>query len=158
LAEVIANSYAAFRRLVARGKATLAYPTVLARFALRQIRDGRRLGCKRNVLDVMSAYAQRKKAFGVCSLSAVKGATDWHALVVEDRHASPAEIAGFRMDFADWLQRLQKSKRQIALRLAEGYTTNEVAAYFGLTPGRISQLRKQLCENWQTFQAAAAVA
>jgi hypothetical protein len=33
-------AFAAFRRLVARGKEALAYPTVLAKFAIRQVCDG----------------------------------------------------------------------------------------------------------------------
>jgi hypothetical protein len=49
VAEVIANAFAAFRRLVVRDKAALAYPTVLARFAIQQVRQGRRLGCRLNV-------------------------------------------------------------------------------------------------------------
>src|SRR4051794_24152828 len=54
MAEVVANALAAFRRLVARGKAALAYPTVLAKFAIRQVREGRRVGSKLNALDVLS--------------------------------------------------------------------------------------------------------
>ena len=54
IAEVIANAYVAFRRLVQRGKVDLAYPSVLAWFAIRQVREGRRVGNKRNVKDVLS--------------------------------------------------------------------------------------------------------
>ena len=43
-AEVVANAFCAYTRLVRRGKHDLAYPTPLAQFAIRQVRDGRRVG------------------------------------------------------------------------------------------------------------------
>ena len=39
VAEVVANVYCAFLRLVARGQANLALPTTLAWFAVRQVRE-----------------------------------------------------------------------------------------------------------------------
>lgn len=158
VAEVIANAFAAFRRLVARGKAALAYPTALAKFAIRQVREGRRVGSKRNVLDVLSSYAQRRKGFSVQPLSEVTNRSEWQELVVEDRHASPAEVASLKIDFADWLKRLKRSKCKVALRLIAGDTTNEVAERFRLSPARISQLRKELQRDWNEFQAVPAVA
>jgi hypothetical protein len=65
MAEVIANSFAAFRRLVDRGNAELVYPAVLATFAVRQVREGRRLGSKLNIHDVLSPYAKQRKRFHV---------------------------------------------------------------------------------------------
>jgi hypothetical protein len=41
--ESVANCLVAYVRLVERGKEDLAYPTVLAMFAVKQIRDGRRV-------------------------------------------------------------------------------------------------------------------
>ncbi len=43
-----------FVRLVRRGKAGLAYPTPLADYAIRQVRAGRRVGCRQNAQDIMS--------------------------------------------------------------------------------------------------------
>ena len=40
--ETIANAMVAFRRLVRRGKENVAHASVLAKYAIRQIRDGRR--------------------------------------------------------------------------------------------------------------------
>jgi hypothetical protein len=158
MAEVVANAYAAFQRLVARGKAALAYPTVLAKFAIKQVREGRPVGSKRNVLDVMSSYGQRRKGFVVEQFTGTAMSSKWQELVVEDRHASPAEVAGFKIDFAAWLKRLRRSKRQVALRLVAGDTTSEVAGRFRLSPGRVSQLRKELYQDWNEFQAVPVVA
>jgi len=158
LAEVVASAYAAFRRLVERGRAALAYPTVLARFAIRQVRDGRRVGSKRNVLDVMSPYGQRRKGFSVRSLGEGTKCSAWEEQVAEDRRASPADIASFRIDFTAWLKRLKRAKRQVALRLAAGDTTSEVAGHFRLSASRISQLRAELQQDWDLFQAMPATA
>jgi len=158
IAEVIANAFAAFRRLVARGKAALAYPSVLAKFAIKQIREGRRVGSRRNSQDVLSGYAQHRKGFSVLPLPEASEHSEWHEIVVEDRHASPAEIAGFKIDFADWLRRLNRSKRHVALRLVAGDTTTEVAGHFRLSLARVSQLRRELHQDWDDFQAMPAVA
>ncbi|MEO2008842.1 MAG: hypothetical protein ABGX22_09210, partial [Pirellulaceae bacterium] len=42
--EVVANSLVAFVRLVELEKVDLAYPTVLARYGVAQVRSGRRVG------------------------------------------------------------------------------------------------------------------
>jgi hypothetical protein len=152
LAEVVANAFAAFRRLVARGKAALAYPTVLAKFAIRQVREGRRLGSSTNVKDVLSPYAQHLQRVNVGPLCRQQANGDWEDLIVEDRHASPAEVATFKIDFADWLKQLKRSKRQLAVRLATGDTTSDAAVRFRLTLSRISQLRKVLRQSWDEFQ------
>jgi len=65
IAEVIANCWVAFVRLVERGLLDVVYPTPLAQYAIKQVRDGRRVGCKLNVRDVGSEYAQQAKHFVV---------------------------------------------------------------------------------------------
>ncbi len=151
LAEVVANAFAAFRRLVERGKAALAHASVLAKFAVRQVRVGRRVGAKLSVLDVLSRHAQRVKGFSVESLGDRKPRSPWQELVVENSRASPAELAGLRIDFAEWLQRLDQFRRRVALRLVAGDTTKEAARYFQISAGRISQLRQELRQNWNAF-------
>ena len=59
--DVICNACTAFVRLAELGKLDLAYPSVLARFAVAQVRDGRKVGCKLNVHDVLSPYCRRRK-------------------------------------------------------------------------------------------------
>ena len=54
IAEVVANCWAAFVRLVERGLIAAVYPTPLAQYAIKQVRDGRRVGAKMNVRDVSS--------------------------------------------------------------------------------------------------------
>jgi hypothetical protein len=54
IAEVTANAFVAYTRLVERGLADIAYPTPLALFAIKQVRSGRRVGVTLNVRDVGS--------------------------------------------------------------------------------------------------------
>src|SRR5208283_4837709 len=54
VAEVIANVTAAFARLVKLGKVHLAFPTVLTRYAISQFRDGRRVGNRFRISEVLS--------------------------------------------------------------------------------------------------------
>src|SRR5436190_24279686 len=57
----VANACMAYARLVERGKESLAFATVLARYAIAQVRTGRRVGGHLNVKDVTSTYAQCRK-------------------------------------------------------------------------------------------------
>ena len=145
--DVIAKAYVAFAELVARGKAALAYPTVLAGYAVRQIKNGRQLGCRQNVRDALSSYSQRRKGFLVQPLCERDAHGEWEELTV-DRKANPADVAACRIDFRHWLSRLKRFKRQVALRLARGDSTSEAAQYFRLSRARISQLRQELRASW----------
>jgi hypothetical protein len=157
VSDVLALAYVAFARLVERGKASLAYPTVLADFAIRQARGGRRIGRKQNVRDVMSRYAQRRNGFSVQALPPKAGGADWEELL-QDRRADPAEIAACRIDFREWLVRLKRFKRQVALQLAGGATTGEAAQHFRLSQARISQLRNELHQDWNRFHGVPVAA
>ena len=63
--EVIANAAVAFARLVRQGKAEKAFPTVLAHYSISQVREGRRVGGRLRISEVLSRYAQRRKGFVV---------------------------------------------------------------------------------------------
>ena len=151
--EVVANSYVAYARLVERGQADRAAPSPLARFAITQIRVGRRVGSRLRIGDALSTYAQFRKQFFVERLdhfSEEKGC--WGEILVEDKRATPADVAACRIDFADWLRRLTARLRKIALALAAGETTSAAARMFGVSPARISQIRQWLKESWECFQ------
>ena len=157
--EVVANTLVAYLHLVELGKADIAYPTVLARYAVAHALGGRKVGGCLNVRDVMSSYAQQKKGFGVDRLDACDGDSgDWREILVEDRSATPADVAASRIDFAAWLRSLSSRYRKIAMALAVGETTARVATMFQLSRGRISQLRRELQDSWFLFQGAGAVA
>jgi hypothetical protein len=153
VAETVANCFVTFRRLVERDKADLAYPSVLANFAIRQVLDGRKVGSKTRCNDVGSRHCQALHGIKVQRLDRYnKRRAAWHEIVVEDRRAGPAEIATTRIDFDAWLGTLGRRERRITKVLATGETTNATARKFKVSPSRISQMRVQLKRAWQVFQ------
>lgn len=159
ITEVVANAFVAFVRLAERGKVDLAYPTPLAQYAIRQVRAGRRVGTKLNVRDVSSRYAQRVKKFAVEQLGELdEQHGEWREALLEDRQAGPSETAAARIDVAEWFKSLGRNQRKIAKTLARGEATSTVARLFGLTAGRVSQLRQELKRSWEMFQNQAALA
>ena len=146
--EVIASSYVAYCRLVARGKEDLAYGSPLARYAVAQYRTGRRVGCRIDSQDIMSPYS----GLELQSLVLRVDGDDWEELAVEDKHATPADVAATRIDFRAWLRRLDPHKRAVAKLLAGGATTSDAAKQLKLSLGRVSQLRRHLKETWEAFQ------
>jgi hypothetical protein len=154
--EALANAAVAYCRLFERGKVDLAYPTVLANYAVFQVKDGRKVGSRLNVRDVSSQYAQMRKGITLERLDQFdKEDQRWQEILVEDRHAGPAEVAATRMDFGAWLQSLPKRLRKVAKVLAAGETTGKAARMFRVSAGRISQLRRELQESWMGFQGEA---
>ena len=152
MAEVVAHAFAAFARLVELGKAEVAFGTVLGHFAVRRVHSGRVVGRQSRTCDALSKYAQRTRGFAVQSLHTRLGEGKWQDLVIEDRRSTPAELAVIRLDFAAWIAQLDKNKRAVALRLAQGDGTFEAAQNCQLTPGRVSQLRGELKKSWCDFQ------
>jgi len=151
--EVICNACAAMARLVELNKIELAYPSVLARFGVAQTRDGRKVGGRLNVHDVSSPYCQREKGISIDRLDKFdKQDEAWLEVLLEDKHAGPAEVAAIRMDFAAWLRSLPRRLRKIATFLAGGKTTTAAAQRFQVSSGRISQIRRELFHAWQRFQ------
>ncbi len=157
IAEVVANAFVAFVRLMDRGLESIIYATPLAQYAIKQVRDGRRVGAKLNCRDVSSPYAQWAKGFAVERLDRFdEEEGQWREVVVEDRRSGPAEVAASRIDIADWFDSLPRSKRRIAATLATGETTKRAARRFNVSPGRISQMRRELQNAWQDFQGEPA--
>ena len=151
--ETIANAMVAFRRLVRRGRESVAHGSVLAKYAIRQIKDGRRVGSKLRINEMLSKYAQKHKGFPAPLRIDFYDPTEeeWTQRVVEDRTAGPADIACTRIDFSDWLDSLKRRDRRVAEFLAKGETTKATAAKFHVSQGRVSQLRRELAESWHRF-------
>jgi hypothetical protein len=150
--EALANALVAYVRLHELGKTDVAYATPLANYAVRQVCSGRQVACPLNMYDVLSPYAQRRQGFTVSRLQRPdESEGTWKEILVEDPSCTPAELAASRIDFEAWLRRLPRRKRRIASTLATGTTTKETAKRLKLTPGRVSQLRRELAASWSEF-------
>jgi hypothetical protein len=151
--EVICNACCAYVRLVELNKTALAYPSALARFGVRQTKDGRKVGGRLNIRDVSSDYCQKRKGLLLERLDKFDLEEHaWREVLVEDRRAGPAEVAAIRVDFTAWLDGLSRRLRRIATYLANGEATGNAAKRFHLSPARISQIRRELHRAWCLFQ------
>ena len=155
--EAVANACVAYARLVERGKESLAFATVLARYAVAQVRAGRQVGGRLNIRDVSSDYAQYRKQFRLERLDRYDPEEGcWQEAVVEDYRTPVADQVSFRIDFPAWLNSLSRRDRKIAQNLADGQSTSEVARRFGLSLGRVSQLRREFERSWLAFHGEEA--
>ena len=151
-AEAIGLALLMFAALAGQGRESIAYATPLARYGVARVRDGRRTGSPMNVNDVASAVCRRQRGITIERLDRCRrDGEGWREIVVEDKTAGPAEIAATRIDFGDWLGLLSSRKREIAETLATGESTGKTARRFGLSDARVSQLRRELMDSWQTF-------
>jgi hypothetical protein len=157
--EVVCNCCCAYARLVEQGRTHAATWSSLARFAVRQVRDGRTVGTPVNSRDVSAQKCQQKHGVDVHSLYRwVEEDQEWSEMVVEDRRSTPADVAAFRLDFKAFLKSLSRRDRCVAVKLASGHATEWVAKKFQISPARVSQLRRELCGRWREFIGEPALA
>ncbi len=132
--------------------APIAYASALARYGEKQTRDHRKVGGRLNIRDVLSKYCQSRKHLFVERLDKFDPAENvWEEILVEDRHADASQIVQTKLDFSDWLDSLKRRDRRVAEFLANGETTKTAAKKFRVSAGRVSQLRKELAQNWRRF-------
>jgi DNA-directed RNA polymerase specialized sigma24 family protein len=154
--EVLACALVAFLRLVESGRSDLAYATPLATYGICRFNAGRMVAGRLNVCDVTSRYCQVLKGVRVGRLDHFDTRQQkWKEILVADRHAGPAETAAARIDFGNWLERLPGRQRRMAELLATGESPSEAAEEFGVSLGRVSQIRRELEDSWQEFQVGA---
>ncbi len=141
-------------RLWAQGKDARAFPTALAGFATRHVRSGRTFvgkTCYRN--DALSPLAQAIHGFLAQSLPAgeTPPGSPWQVALADNVHSPPDEQAAFRIDFPAFLRTLSDRDRRLADDMMQGDTTLELSGRYSLSPGRISQLRRELKDDWDAF-------
>ena len=152
VAEVIANVAVAVAQLAHRGELDRAFPSSLVGYAAKQVRSGRLVGGRLNVRDVSSRHCCVRKGVRIVHFDDQPDtSTEWKESLLEDRRAGPAETAAARIDTAAWLGSLPVRNRRIAETLASGETTKATARQHGITPGRVSQLRRHLETSWLEF-------
>ena len=156
LSEVVANAMCAYKRLHERGELERAFISALARYAVAQYHDGRRVGTSQNSGDVYSVRAKRKGDYEMVHLGAPgKQVGEWMECLHDNRVTPVPDQVAFRLDFPKWLEAQTTRDKQIAERLSIGFSTAEVAVEFGVSHGRISQLRRELANSWYEFISSA---
>ena len=120
--ETVAHTCVAYVRLVRQNRPERAFPTALVRFAVAQIRDGRRVGNRVRGGDVLSPRAPHRKAFVVERLNwwdRQRG--EWLELTLADRRLPIPDQVCFRIDFQTWLERLNRQQRQVVTTLIDAH-------------------------------------
>jgi hypothetical protein len=155
--EAVASAFVAFRSLTRRGRLGSSTAGTLSSFAVKHVRSGRHVGgSQERARDVMSTAARRRQRVTVMSYNRPEGdASPWPVSLIADRKASVPDLAAFRIDFKEWVGRMGERDRNVIAQLAEGEKTHVVAERFGLSPGRVSQLRRRYERDWQVFQGEA---
>jgi hypothetical protein len=166
LCEMAALGWHWFVRLAERGKDATQFPSALASYAARAVRAGRRVTGQERLTDVLSKVAQQHHGFRVEALpcrmrrpfdeihTAVGGQRqlDAYEEVLHDNAVTPVpDQVAFRVDFRDWRRTRTYRDRLIMEALILGDRTCDVSKRFGLTPGRVSQLRKEFRDDWALF-------
>jgi hypothetical protein len=127
--------------------------TALASFAVRAVQAGRRVLGSESSRDVLSVTAKLRHGIKVFRLP-VNGSlaiNGWQEALADNLRTPPDEQAAFRLDFPAWLATRTNRDRHVIADLAVGERTGDVARKYGLSAGRISQLRRAFCEDWARF-------
>jgi hypothetical protein len=153
VAEVVALAWKWHLQLAERGKDATRFPSTLATFAARAVRAGRRVCGQERAKDVLSLSAQRRRRFVVERLPdfSTQSGNPLEEALVDNTQTPPPEQAAFRLDFPAWLQTRTERDRRLAEDLMTGERTSDVSTKFGLSPARISQLRRHFHDDWQRF-------
>jgi hypothetical protein len=171
IAEVVALCWKWFRSLARRGKDAREFVSVLADYAVRAVRSGRRICAQLKPNDVLSERAQAKRGFRVQSLpistrrrfqnlyAAVGGQQQIDMLEEQLQHntqtAIPDQVA-FRCDFPEWLITQTHRDRCLIRDMARSERTLDLANKYKISQARVSQLRRDFYDDWERFTADLA--
>src|SRR5262245_47707380 len=153
VAEVVALAWKWHLRLSERGKDATQFPSALATFAARAVKAGRRLCGRERSRDALSPTAQRQQQFVVERLPdfSTLGGNPLEEALVDNTQTPPPEQVAFRCDFPAWLKTRTDRDRRLAEDLMRGERTLDLSTRYGLSPARISQLRRDFHDDWQRF-------
>ena len=163
IAEAIALAWAWFVRLHARGSDAGRFAAGFATLAARAAACGRRCCGQEPARDVLSPAAQRRHRFAVEPLRSEAVAARhrpkaFAERLADDRKTPVPDQVAFRIDWPAFFESLSPRDRDLATFLALGHSATTAAGRFGVTVGRVSQLRRQWNCAWQRFQASDSVA
>jgi len=150
--EAIAAAAVSYQVLAAKGRAHDAHPSTIATHAVQHVRSHRHVGASQEAArDVMSSVARRRHGFKL-DFGNCHGLQN---MLSSSGRADVPELAAFRVDFDRWFSMFAKRDQRIITALASGEFTKAVAERFGISPARVSQLRRRYERQWLVFQGEA---
>jgi hypothetical protein len=145
--ETVGLAWLWYVQLSQRGKDVSGFVTRLANYAAKAVRHGRRVCGQQKADDVLSPLGASRHRFLVEQLIG----TALSEALVDNTVTPPPKQAAFRIDFPNWLATRSERDRQVAGQLMRGDRTVDVSRAFALTAARVSQLRRELCNDWRRF-------
>jgi hypothetical protein len=168
VAETVALAWKSFIRLADRGKDATRWPCAFAAYCTLAVKNGRRVAGQNKAKDALNERTQARKGFAVESLPLSPRTTHedlysaptgqrrrdaWEERLQDNTVTPPPDQAAFRIDFPRWLRQHSARDRRILRDMARGETTSELAARYGLSQPRISQMRREAHDSWEVFTA-----
>ena len=153
IADTVALAFKWFKRLAKRGKDATQFALALAIYAARAVKSGRRVTGQLKAKDVLSEVAQQRHGFYVGKIpdfSTLDTNPLSEALIDNTRSPVPEQVQ-FRLDFPAWLRTRTDRDRRIIGDMTMGQRTLALSRRHGISPGRISQLRREFYDDWQHF-------
>lgn len=141
--EMVCLAYANYASLMEKGREDI-FPSRLADFAICTYFDGRRF-CGQSSTDISAPRCQK--------LARASVTNNMMNDSVCKRTFRPSTIACFNIDYEAWVDSLDARMREILFAILDGETTGELAKRFGVSFGRISQIRRILIDKWHEFTA-----
>jgi len=159
VAETVALTWKWFVGLVQKGKRPEEFVSVLAGYAAKAVRSGRRLCGQEKAKDVLSPLAQVRGGFTVSpypAISTIIGNPFDEALHDNTQTPVPDQVS-FRLDFPAWLSTRTDRDRAIISEFLVGERTLDVSRKYQVSQPRISQLRREYLEDWSAYCDAAVL-
>ena len=124
-----------------------------ASYAACAVASGRRLCGQLKAKDALNEFTQRQQHFTVCKLPDFSTLSDnpLAEALQDNTRTPPPDAAAFRIDWPAWLRTRTQRDRRIIHDMAMSERTDLLARKFGISPGRVSQLRREYCEDWNRF-------
>ena len=140
--DTVALAWKCFIRLAENGKDVDGFKSTFASTVARSVSCGRRVTGVEKAKDVMSGRAQRRHGFTVDSIDEP----------LKDNTVTPVpDQAAFRIDFKEWLRTLSSRERKIVRAMIRDERTLDLSRQFDVSPGRISQMRREFAKSWSRY-------
>lgn len=163
IAETVALAWKAYLRLIETGKDMSQFVATFTFFVARSVKCGRLLAGMIKSKDVLNPQAQKRFGFKVETLpqSTSRFSREPHGQRqqdaferrLQDNRITPVpEQVAFRIDFSRWYGTRCRRDRAIIGCMLLDERTQDLSRKFGISPSRVSQLRREFYLDWLRFQ------
>jgi hypothetical protein len=151
--EAVALAWAWYLRLRAKGRDPANFVITFARLAAKAVGSGRRVCGQERAHDASSPRCQRRRQFIVTPTSILRhpDGTVFEVAVRDNTQTPVPDQVQFRCDFPTWMKGLSVMKQRVVESLAMGHRTGDVARAAAVSDARISQMRRELRDDYMTF-------